>query len=144
MIIAKEQERNNHKLVSADENIILDMIDRPTDTDSTVPHTQPLSYTYTQSIVELQAPPQQSVTPPPPPLESTNQPPELDSEHQASEQHGFNLIKNVHTSLTTEMDKNKQCIDKSSQNVALFPADNGQEEEEGSGCHCTLTEAKIH
>ena len=144
MITPKEQERNNHKLVSADENIILDMIDRPTDTDSTVPHTQSLSYTYTQSIVELQIPSQQSATPPPPPLESTNQPPELDSEHQASEQHGFYLIKNLHTSLTAEMDKNEQCIDNSSQNVALFPADNGQEEEEGSGCHRTLAKAKIH
>ena len=143
MITPNEQERN-HKLVSADENIILDMIDRPTDTDRTVPHTQSLSYTYTRSIVELQAPPQQSATPPPPPLEPTNQPPELNSEHETSEQHGFYLIKNLHTSLTTEMDKNEQCIDKSSQNVALFPADNGQQEEEGSGCHCTLAEAKIH
>ena len=144
MITPKEQERNNHKLASADENIILDMIDRPTDTDSTIPHTQSLSSsTYTQSVVEL-APSQQSATPPPPPpLEPTNKPSELDSEHQASEQYGFYLLKNLHISLSTEINKNEQCIDTSSQNITLFQADNGQQEE-GSGYHCTIAEAKIH
>jgi predicted outer membrane repeat protein len=145
MIAQKEQDRNNYKLSSANENILLDMIDRSTDTDSNIPRAQSLSSNnYTQSVVELkQSQSQQSVTPPPPLLELTDKEPQLDSEQQATEQHGFYLIKNLHVSLTTEIDKREQCIVQSSENIAPFPADNGQQEEEGDS-YSTMAEAKIN
>ena len=142
IVSQKQQERINHKLVSADENILLDMINRPTNTDN-IPQdpyqpTQSLNPNEpTQSIVEL---PQSQQSPPSPP-EATHKEPERECEQQVSvEQDGVYIIKNQ--SLTT--DKNEQCIDsnmvQSSHVVHPFPT----ELQEEGGCHCVTVEVKIH
>ena len=60
------------------------------------------------------------------------------------EQDGDYVLKNL--SLTTESDKNEQCINnnivQSSQNVSPFPVENDLQEE--GGCHCIIAETKIH
>ena len=143
MIARKQKERINHKLAPSNENILLDMIDRPTNTDYNIPQAQSLNpFEPTQSFLELPESQQQPATPPPS-LEATNKESELESEQQANEEDRAYVNENP----STKTNISEQCINndmvQSSQEVSSFPVDSGQQEE-GDGSQCIAIKGDIH